>query len=257
MDSQNSSISRTTESETEIPNQQQDIVQINDRFEVGLNETEHQLQKLSTANSTPSFQNNSDDLGTNFRLRQKSSSFHGFVCRICRLTSNTAENLESPCNCKGTIGLVHISCLERWLSESRSNRCEICRYEFKVNRILKFSWLGGLVRWLLTWRTNLDARQLLFLFAYFVFLTPVVIACLVTFGMWLTLVHNINKDTNLDVPITILFGSMALIFVLNILLIAHYKEVYEELKYQYGVFYYWWINNYDVQIFPHHEKLTL
>ncbi len=55
-------------------------------------------------------------------------------CRVCR--SGTEENtrpLFSPCNCSGSIGLVHQDCLESWLYHSHKESCEICgkKYIFK------------------------------------------------------------------------------------------------------------------------------
>ena len=59
------------------------------------------------------------------------------VCRIC-LSNESEENLTSWCNCSGTMGLMHKSCLERWLLESNSNECEICKfnYEFKFEKVI-------------------------------------------------------------------------------------------------------------------------
>ena len=65
------------------------------------------------------------------------------MCRICHSGEQSSlikgEPLISPCNCRGTSGLYHRSCLEKWLSTRRadaseplSTRCEICHYEFDV-----------------------------------------------------------------------------------------------------------------------------
>lgn len=55
-------------------------------------------------------------------------------CRIC-YSNESKEHLTNWCNCSGTMGLMHKSCLERWLSQSNSNNCEICKYEFKVEKV--------------------------------------------------------------------------------------------------------------------------
>ncbi|CAD6197607.1 unnamed protein product [Caenorhabditis auriculariae] len=67
------------------------------------------------------------------------------VCRICMcselsvpyLGNSVGEPLISPCNCKGTMGLYHRSCLEHWLSTSRTTRCEICKFQFELGRKLR------------------------------------------------------------------------------------------------------------------------
>ena len=60
------------------------------------------------------------------------------LCRIC-YGSEGKEQLLQPCNCSGTMGLMHRTCLERWLSQSNSTRCEICQYDFssKIQKVPK------------------------------------------------------------------------------------------------------------------------
>ena len=50
-------------------------------------------------------------------------------CRIC----HDEGDLLSPCNCSGSVGLVHLTCLEKWLSTTGSQSCELCQYEFHVD----------------------------------------------------------------------------------------------------------------------------
>ena len=61
------------------------------------------------------------------------SSISEPVCRICHGTSNT-EQLMSLCYCAGTIGLMHVSCLQRWLGASNKTQCELCRFNFAMER---------------------------------------------------------------------------------------------------------------------------
>ncbi|XP_054289224.1 E3 ubiquitin-protein ligase MARCHF2-like [Macrosteles quadrilineatus] len=62
-----------------------------------------------------------------------SSSASGSICRIC-LEGDCVEELISPCDCMGSMGVVHICCLEKWLSTSNLDRCEVCKFQFKVQR---------------------------------------------------------------------------------------------------------------------------
>ncbi|MEE6487152.1 hypothetical protein FKM82_014817 [Ascaphus truei] len=57
----------------------------------------------------------------------------GPICRICHEGGN-GERLLSPCDCTGTLGTVHKSCLEKWLSSSNTSYCELCHTEFAVER---------------------------------------------------------------------------------------------------------------------------
>ncbi|CAB0020684.1 unnamed protein product, partial [Nesidiocoris tenuis] len=56
---------------------------------------------------------------------------------IVTILEQGAEEFISPCDCAGTMGKVHRSCLERWLSLLNSSECEICRHKFKVHRYLR------------------------------------------------------------------------------------------------------------------------
>ena len=61
------------------------------------------------------------------------------ICRIC-LSSNSLNDLISPCNCKGSQQYVHESCLDNWLETVMDNvltspsgknagnifRCNVC-----------------------------------------------------------------------------------------------------------------------------------
>ncbi|XP_015607304.1 E3 ubiquitin-protein ligase MARCH2 isoform X2 [Cephus cinctus] len=49
----------------------------------------------------------------------------------------SSEELVDPCKCSGTLALVHTGCLEKWLSTSNKNRCEICKYPYVLQRTNK------------------------------------------------------------------------------------------------------------------------
>ncbi|CAF0858498.1 unnamed protein product [Rotaria sordida] len=58
------------------------------------------------------------------------------VCRICYSTGDL-QSLIAPCECSGTMGILHQNCLERWLEISNTTKCEICQYEYEVIRYPK------------------------------------------------------------------------------------------------------------------------
>jgi len=55
------------------------------------------------------------------------------MCRICHDIEGE-EELLSPCECSGTLATIHRSCLEHWLSASGTSFCELCHYQFTVQR---------------------------------------------------------------------------------------------------------------------------
>nr|XP_057929459.1 E3 ubiquitin-protein ligase MARCHF2-like isoform X3 [Doryrhamphus excisus] len=70
----------------------------------------------------------------------------GPMCRICH-DGGYGEDLLSPCGCAGTLGMVHKSCLEQWLSSSNTSYCELCQTRFSIERQLRpFAEVTGVAR---------------------------------------------------------------------------------------------------------------
>lgn len=61
-----------------------------------------------------------------------------FMCRICH-GGESFDDLLTPCRCRGTIALVHLKCLERWLKESNHSSCELCQHHFRIVREPRYS----------------------------------------------------------------------------------------------------------------------
>ncbi|XP_019868935.1 E3 ubiquitin-protein ligase MARCHF3 [Aethina tumida] len=60
------------------------------------------------------------------------------ICRICH-GGESSDDLVKPCKCRGTVALVHLKCLERWLRESSHSNCELCQHHYKIIRQPKYS----------------------------------------------------------------------------------------------------------------------
>ncbi|GCC30695.1 E3 ubiquitin-protein ligase MARCHF3 [Chiloscyllium punctatum] len=91
------------------------------------------------------------------------------ICRICHEPSDK-ENLLSPCECAGTLGTVHCSCLEQWLAASCSNHCEVCHFEFALERMPR-----PLTEWLKDPALQQKRRMLCGDIICFLFITPLAI----------------------------------------------------------------------------------
>ena len=52
-------------------------------------------------------------------------------CRICHGSAGE-EKLFSYCQCKGSVGLAHSSCLLLWIKTSSSVTCEICKENYNI-----------------------------------------------------------------------------------------------------------------------------
>ncbi|KAK2575289.1 hypothetical protein KPH14_008140 [Odynerus spinipes] len=83
--------------------------------------------------------------------------------------------LISACKCRGTVGLVHADCLERWLTESGHTRCELCGFKYMTKRVPRHSIFRSLIIWL---HTVVATRQMLLDVLYLAVTTPLALfAC--------------------------------------------------------------------------------
>ena len=55
-------------------------------------------------------------------------------CRICHEGESGGERLISPCRCSGSVGLIHRSCIEKWLTTVNNDVCELCKQKYSVTR---------------------------------------------------------------------------------------------------------------------------
>lgn len=65
--------------------------------------------------------------------KSTTSTLGGNICRICH-EGEADEKLVSPCLCAGTQGLIHKTCLERWLSTASYDKCELCHFPFHLKK---------------------------------------------------------------------------------------------------------------------------
>ncbi|XP_042475633.1 E3 ubiquitin-protein ligase MARCHF7 [Macadamia integrifolia] len=53
-------------------------------------------------------------------------------CRICHDDEvGSANRLEAPCACSGTVKFAHRECVQRWCNEKGDTTCEICLQKFE------------------------------------------------------------------------------------------------------------------------------
>ncbi|XP_045455189.1 uncharacterized protein LOC123664741 [Melitaea cinxia] len=109
-----------------------------------VNSTDHKQQAVDKNKNK-----NSDSLSekSDFGVTQRDSlsSIGSNVCRICMTRGK--ERLISPCNCKGSLANVHLSCLQRWLNQMGRNHCELCGYSYPAIRTPRYTVLQALRLW--------------------------------------------------------------------------------------------------------------
>ncbi|XP_040895731.1 E3 ubiquitin-protein ligase MARCHF3 [Toxotes jaculatrix] len=87
-------------------------------------------------------------------------------CRICHEDRASGE-LLSPCECSGSLAMVHRACLEHWLATSNSSHCELCHHQFALERLPK-----PLSEWLCSPSMQQQRRTLCGDAVCFLFITP-------------------------------------------------------------------------------------
>ena len=127
----------------------------------------HQGQAFKAGLSSPQASPWSARLKDSSLLSQSSKNSSGVFCRICHDGEAGGERLISPCLCSGSVGLVHRSCIEKWLSSVNKDTCELCQQKYRVSRHSRpFS------SWLLTPAVGDDQRNLMGDTVCFMLLTP-------------------------------------------------------------------------------------
>lgn len=68
-------------------------------------------------------------------------------CRVCYTSNKAKENpLISPCDCKGSLGFIHLRCLQQWiLIDPQKNGffCEICMSDYDRSYIPQLERIPG------------------------------------------------------------------------------------------------------------------
>ncbi|EEB11229.1 membrane associated RING finger, putative [Pediculus humanus corporis] len=93
------------------------------------------------------------------------------ICRICR-EAGSKEDLITTCCCRGTMRFIHLSCLEHWLAESDSTKCELCSYQYQTVRTPKYSIIKSILLWLQNPGRRRDAREIMLDFLALIVFTP-------------------------------------------------------------------------------------
>lgn len=107
------------------------------------------------------------------------------MCRICHGGDGLSPELGpliSACSCRGTVGRVHVKCLERWLTESGKSRCELCGTRYATRRVHRY----GVPRALVMWILSQNAKQVCIIFLLFVTLG-------ITAVIWLIVKESTSK----------------------------------------------------------------
>nr|XP_014103720.1 uncharacterized protein LOC106627917 isoform X2 [Bactrocera oleae] len=177
-------------------------------------------------------------------------SIGSLVCRICH-NAEDPERLVSPCLCKGSLTYVHIHCLERWISTSRSTVCELCQFQYNTVQTLSFYYRYTCFQSLRMWYSrSMSRRALQEDCQMFSLLT------LVAFGIIGTLLVGIQYYflQGQSWLLSRMWTKGWLIFFLFTTLTIYFINIYMILKSQLSPWYRWWQSARDIKLILENRK---
>ncbi|XP_022173652.1 E3 ubiquitin-protein ligase MARCH3-like [Myzus persicae] len=123
-------------------------------------------------------------------------------CKIC-YSGGSCEQLIHPCFCKGSVGNIHLTCLERWINECGIDRCELCLFQFTSDQTRRYTVWQSLV----IWTRNPVHRSLLISDSIVMVVLTIVMACLITsVVMGMTVFSTSKSDSRFSVLRKIIFS---------------------------------------------------
>ncbi|XP_043279591.1 E3 ubiquitin-protein ligase MARCHF3-like isoform X2 [Venturia canescens] len=190
---------------------------------------------LEYSSGSISFNNKNKEKSTAVDKRSSSSVY----CRICHEDSSI-EELIDPCSCSGTLALIHSSCLEKWLSTSNTEHCEICQHVFFIRRKNK-SIIQSISMWSRSKNANGARGMMGDLISLFV-LTPLCLAATYLCAIGASAYKSLGfwEGTGLAVLCCTLVGTYGLWFCATVR--YHYRSLQE-----------WREKNQDIKLLVKHR----
>lgn len=138
--------------------------------------------------------------------RDVAGEFEEAACRICQ-DGDLHERLVSPCLCSGTVGFIHVSCLNTWLQVTSRTSCELCGFPFPVTKKL-----APVKEYLRHPRANMDLPNLICDLACLVVLTPLLFASVYLSSTGTLRYESLGQAGSVCAVVTLLI-SLILVYV--------------------------------------------
>ncbi|XP_023013090.1 E3 ubiquitin-protein ligase MARCHF3 [Leptinotarsa decemlineata] len=175
-----------------------------------------------------------------FKQQRNVQSIPSIACRICH-TNTVNEGLISPCNCKGTLAYVHLSCLERWLNQSSRSYCELCMYRYSSIETKRYKLCEGLRLWISHPRNRGHVRSDLLIGVLLTLVTSGLIASSVV-GME----HFVSEGNKLGVQKKWIKTGVCLFLVAVV--VGYMVTLYLIGKDHFLPWYRWWKNTVNIRL---------
>lgn len=137
------------------------------------------------------------------------------------------------------MGAIHLKCLERWLEESNRNSCELCGYEFQVERTPRYtSILRSIIVWLCLSQDEhqMYARSVKADLLRCLVVIPVTIAC----SYICVVAADFYAMKNYDNFPPARWTTYSLLSMMALLILSFFVWIYMALQYHQKAWFYWW-----------------
>ncbi|KAJ8945748.1 hypothetical protein NQ318_012070 [Aromia moschata] len=171
---------------------------------------------------------------------KKIQSVASIACRICHTTTPN-ECLISPCNCKGSLAYVHLSCLERWLNQSSRSYCELCMYQYNAVETKRYRLCEGLKLWMRHPRNRRHVRSDLLIAVILTLVTTALIAsCLMGMEYFVVEANKLGLQRK--------WMKTAIYMFLFVVALGYVVTIYLIIKDQFVPWFRWWKNTVDIRL---------
>lgn len=144
------------------------------------------------------------------------------------------------------MGAIHLKCLERWLEEGNRNGCELCGYEFRVERTPRYKVLRSIIIWLCLNQDQYDmyVRSVKADLLRCLIITPITIAC----TYMCVVAADFYAMNNYDNFPPARWTTYSLLSMMAFLIISYFVWIYISLQYHQEAWFYWWQKSSNVKI---------
>ncbi|XP_014467833.1 PREDICTED: E3 ubiquitin-protein ligase MARCH3-like [Dinoponera quadriceps] len=175
-------------------------------------------------------------------------------CRIC-YDPNQELPVVYPCRCKGTMGAIHLKCLERWLEEGNRNSCELCGQEFRVERTPRYKVLHSILIWLCLNEDQYDlyvhSEQADLLRCLII--APVTVAC----TYMCVVATDFYASNNYDNFPPARWTTYSLLSMVAFLILSYFVWTYMSLQDHQKAWFHWWQKNSSVRIIGSYDDASV
>ncbi|XP_043465795.1 E3 ubiquitin-protein ligase MARCHF2-like, partial [Leptopilina heterotoma] len=147
---------------------------------------------------------------------------------------------------QGTVGAIHLTCLEKWLEESNRSSCELCGHDFQVERTLRYGVAESIAVWLCLrqQRQRTVVRNLHSDLLRCVIVTPLTIAC----SYVCIVAADFYSQNNYDHFPPARWTTYSLLAMMSLIIFSYFVWTYAVIQHHQKAWFYWWQKTSKVKV---------